>query len=218
MVLERKIPGLRFFCVTEVNYGKKVHFCNNVLGKLLSNRRMCCRRWYSGAVSSRIQDEDICIQLSCAKTTLTSCLIPFFPCCKSMLVSRLLERSVAGNASPRLVNILPTAGTLGALSAAPASLGQELEHTVIHHLIVRAYVGGLTSTISLQESFNSNYCKNIDKFLSLLQSTNCRYIFRLFDPGYKTHHCPLYLPSSFPTIWKHLPREDKKTFSCCRST
>lgn len=65
-------------------------------------------------------------------------LVPFFPCRKSMLDSRVLEMSVDGNASPCLVNVLPTTGALGALSAAPASLVQELGHTVAHHLTVRA--------------------------------------------------------------------------------
>lgn len=66
--------------------------------------------------------------------------------------------------------------------------------TVAHHFIVRAQ---LTSTISLQESFNSYYYKNRDKFLSLLQSMNCRYIYGWFDPGYKpTTALCLYPPHS----------------------
>lgn len=122
---------------------------------------------------------DICIQLSFAKTTFLP-LTPFFPCCKSMLGSRLPE-NVCEHPTHCCCFRSPFCSTC-------------LLGTVAHHFIVRAQ---LTSTISLQESFNSYYYKNRDKFLSLLQSMNCRYIYGWFDPGYKpTTALCLYPPHS----------------------
>lgn len=127
VVLERRILELRHFRVTKVNNGTRCISAGmfQAASSAAGGRGDVQEPFHQ---PTRIQDEDICIQLSCAKTTFLP-LTPFFACCKSMLGSRLPEMSV---------NILPTAGALGALSAAPASLGQELGHTVAHHFIVRA--------------------------------------------------------------------------------
>lgn len=107
---------------------------------------------------------------------------------------------------------------LGALHASPTrARDRSSGHTAAHHLQSTCQ---RTANVLVDQLQQFHYKRalnlNIDRFLSLLQSINCRYICGLFDPGQKIHHCPLPLPSP-RAILESLPRKGKRMLSCCRS-